>query len=306
MKLNILSLTLVLFGMIAANAQSVLNAKSPEELRKMREENLTQNAEGEVVKEDTNPLPYGYINEKDVIWSKVVWEVIDLNEKINQPYYNSTDGIAYKTLSLFDALKKGIESGEIKEVYDDEFFQYKLSSQDAMNSLSRTDTTDWYYEQKEKGVDMSKVTDTGIDRYPVGSDKVKLIKVKGMWYIDRRMSEMRYRILGIAMMGPDAQSMGRGFEGADDYVDLFWVWYPDARNVLHKYTVFNPKNASSKITYDDMLNARRFNSVIYKTSDALGNRSIEQYIPLDAQSQMEESRRIKEEILEKENEMWNY
>ena len=306
MKLNILSLTLVLFGMIAANAQSVLNAKSPEELRKMREENLTQNAEGEVVKEDTNPLPYGYINEKDVIWSKVVWEVIDLNEKINQPYYNSTDGIAYKTLSLFDALKKGIESGEIKEVYDDEFFQYKLSSQDAMNSLSRTDTTDWYYEQKEKGVDMSKVTDTGIDRYPVSSDKVKLIKVKGMWYIDRRMSEMRYRILGIAMMGPDAQSMGRGFEGADDYVDLFWIWYPDARNVLHKYTVFNPKNASSKITYDDMLNARRFNSVIYKTSDALGNKSIEEYIPLDAQAQMEESRRIKEQILQKENDMWNY
>ena len=306
MKLNILSLTLVLFGMIAANAQSVLNAKSPEELRKMREENLTQNAEGEVVKEDTNPLPYGYINEKDVIWSKVVWEVIDLNEKINQPYYNSTDGIAYKTLSLFDALKKGIESGEIKEVYDDEFFQYKLSPQEAINSLSRTDTTDWYYEQKEKGVDMSKVTDTGIDRYPVSSDKVKLIKVKGMWYIDRRMSEMRYRILGIAMMGPDAQSMGRGFEGADDYVDLFWIWYPDARNVLHKYTVFNPKNASSKITYDDMLNARRFNSVIYKTSDALGNKSIEEYIPLDAQAQMEESRRIKEQILQKENDMWNY
>ena len=306
MKLNILSLTLVLFGMIAANAQSVLNAKSPEELRKMREENLTQNAEGEVVKENSKPLPYGYINEKDVIWSKVVWEVIDLNEKINQPYYNSTDGIAYKTLSLFDALKKGIESGEIKEVYDDEFFQYKLSPQEAINSLSRTDTTDWYYEQKEKGVDMSKVTDTGIDRYPVSSDKVKLIKVKGMWYIDRRMSEMRYRILGIAMMGPDAQSMGRGFEGADDYVDLFWIWYPDARNVLHKYTVFNPKNASSKITYDDMLNARRFNSVIYKTSDALGNKSIEEYIPLDAQAQMEESRRIKEQILQKENDMWNY
>ncbi|WP_262916279.1 type IX secretion system ring subunit PorN/GldN [Ornithobacterium rhinotracheale] len=160
--------------------------------------------------------------------------------------------------------------------------------------------------QKEAGVDMSKVQDTGIDRYPVGSDKVKMIKIKGMWYIDRRIGEMRYRILGISMMGPDAQSMGRGFDGADDYVDLFWIWYPDARKVLNRYKVFNSKNASSKVTFDDMLNGRRFNTVIYKASDMMGNRSIDQFIPKDAEAQLEASRKIKEEILQKENEMWNY
>lgn len=306
MKFNIINITLLFLGCIFAQAQTILNAKSPEEFRKMREQNLTVDARGDTIQDATKPLPYGYINDKDVVWSKVVWEVVDFNEKINQPYYNSTDGVAYKTLSLFDALKKGIENGEIKEVYSDEFFQDKLTPQDALNALSRTDTTDWYYEQKEKGIDMSKVTDNGIDRYPVGSDKVKMMKIKGMWYIDRRMSEMRYRVLGISMMGPDAQSMGRGFKGADDYIDLFWIWYPDARKVLHRYTVFNPKNASSKITYDDMLNARRFNSVIYKTSDAMGNKSIEEYLPADAKAQMEESQRIKSTILQKENEMWNY
>mgnify|MGYP000653652914 FL=1 len=37
------------------------------------------------------PIPYGYIDERDVLWSKVVWEVIDLNQKINLPYYFPTD-----------------------------------------------------------------------------------------------------------------------------------------------------------------------------------------------------------------------
>lgn len=306
MKLKNLGLILLLFSFVGLEAQSVLNAKSPADLRRMREENLKLNAKGDTIKDESEPLPYGYINEDDILWSKVIWEVIDLNEKINQPYYNSTNGIAYKTLSLFDALKKGIEDGKITEVYDDEYFEYKITKDQAVNALSRTDTTDYYYEQKERGVDMSNAVDDGINRFDISSDKIKMIMVKGMWYVDRRIGEMRYRLLGLSVLGPDAQSIGRGFEGADDFVNLFWIWYPDARKVLHQYTVFDPKNASSKITYDDMLNARRFNSIIYKTSDAMNNRSIEEYLPEDAVAQLEESWRIKNDILQKENDMWNY
>ncbi|CAI9429100.1 Gliding motility associated protein GldN [Candidatus Ornithobacterium hominis] len=306
MKLKNLGLILLLFSFVGLEAQSVLNAKSPADLRRMREENLKLNAKGDTIKDESEPLPYGYINEDDILWSKVVWEVIDLNEKINQPYYNSTNGIAYKTLSLFDALKKGIEDGKITEVYDDEYFEYKITKDQAVNALSRTDTTDYYYEQKERGVDMSNAVDDGINRFDISSDKIKMIMVKGMWYVDRRIGEMRYRLLGLSVLGPDAQSIGRSFEGADDFVNLFWIWYPDARKVLHQYTVFDPKNASSKITYDDMLNARRFNSIIYKTSDAMNNRSIEEYLPEDAVAQLEESWRIKNDILQKENDMWNY
>ena len=306
MNSKFLIIILVMLGGSASYAQGILNASSPSDLRKMREENLTVTAKGDTVKKDVTPMEYGFINEDDVLFSKVVWEVIDLNEKINQPYYNSSDGIVYQTLSLFDALKNGIESGEITEVYDDEYFQYKIDKEGAINALSRNDTTDWYWEQKEQGLDMNTVEDPGFDNFVIESDKIKMVKVKGLWYIDKRMSEMRYRILGLAMMGPDAQSIGRGFEGADDYVDLFWIFYPSAREVLHKYTIFNPQNSSSKVTYDDMLNARRFNSIIYKSSDAMGNRSIEQYIPRDAQAQLDESHRIRDGVLERENDMWNY
>ena len=58
----------------------------------------------------------------------------------------------------------------------------------------------------------------------------------------------------------------RNEEGADDsanLAELFWVWYPDARKTLHRCKVFNPNNAEPSVSYDDLLNARRFSSRLY-------------------------------------------
>lgn len=93
----------------------------------------------------------------------------------------------------------------------------------------------------------------------------------------------------------------------DELIDLFWVFYPDAREVLANSVVFNSKNlSSSDLTYDDILNARRFSSIIYKSDNGLGTGNIKDYIPNDAEEQLEESDRIKNQILEMENDMWNY
>ena len=68
-------------------AQSILNAKSPEEFRKLREENK-EKINDNVVSVKVEPLKYGYIEDKDILKSVMVWEVIDLNDKINQPIPN--------------------------------------------------------------------------------------------------------------------------------------------------------------------------------------------------------------------------
>ena len=44
--------------------------------------------DGVYVKEHTierTPLPYAYLREADVMWSKRIWRIIDLNEKMNLP-----------------------------------------------------------------------------------------------------------------------------------------------------------------------------------------------------------------------------
>ncbi len=70
--------------------------------------------------------------------------------------------------------------------------------------------------------------------------------------------------------------------------------------------VFNRKNSSADLSFDDIINARRFSSVIYKSSNGLGDGVIKDYIPRNAEEQLEESDKIKEQILQMENDMWNY
>ena len=245
--------------------------------------------------------------------SKVVWEIIDLNEKINQPFYYNSDGIVSSSKSLYQILLDGVNDGSIKEVYEDELFTRRLNLEEIQRRTRYTVLSDAYIERINAGEQVSEEEKQQyIDVYETKTENVKMLKIKGMWYIDRRDGQMKYRLLGIAAMGKDPASMAlRGPNGEllsenDELIDLFWIFYPSARELLANSIVFNSKNLSSDISFDDVLNARRFSSVIYKSENGYGTGVIQDYIPNDADAQLEESERIKEQILEMENDMWNY
>lgn len=310
MKKILSSLLVVISGM--SFAQNILNAKSPEEFRQLREENQTKVGDS-IVSNKNEPLKYGYINDKDVLKSMVVWEIIDMNDKINQPLYHNSDELVAQNRSLYQILLDAVNSGKITEVYDDEMFTTRLTVDQISARTHREVVSDWLVDKINAG---EKISDedkrAGTDKYETKTENVKLLKIKGMWYIDRRDSQMKYRLLGIAAMGQDPAMMGQiGPDGmpidmGDELIDLFWIYYPDAREVLANHIVFNNQNLSSDITYDDILNARRFSSIIYKSENGLGNGVIKDYIPRDADEQLEESERIKAQILQMENDMWNY
>ncbi len=295
-----------------AFSQSILNATSPEELRKLREERQERKGDS-LVSVKVEPLKYGYIEDKDILRSKVVWEIIDLNEKINQPFYYNSDGVVSSSKSLYQILLDGVNDGSIKEVYEDELFTRRLNLEEIQRRTRYTVLSDAYIERINAGEKVSEEEKKQyIDVYETKTENVKMLKIKGMWYIDRRDGQMKYRLLGIAAMGKDPASMAlRGPNGEllsenDELIDLFWIFYPSARELLANSIVFNSKNLSSDISFDDILNARRFSSVIYKSENGHGTGVIQDYIPNDADAQLEESERIKEQILEMENDMWNY
>ncbi len=248
-------------------------------------------SEAQIASENDKPLPYGYISDRDVLWSKVVWEYVDLNQKINLPYYYPIDttNAGATRRSLFDTLLKGIKDGEITEVYSDSYFTTKIT----MDEIK-----DMTYNERDDGYG-------NVDPYSVQSADIKGYLIKGIWYFDKRQGELKYRMLALAPMGPDVQVLGTDIVDEGEY-ELFWVFFPDARETLHASKVFNPKNSAQPLSYDNLLNARRFNSTVKKEENIYGDRSIKDYVRGNSLFQLLEADRIKEGIRDREMDMWNY
>ena len=82
-----------------------------------------------------------------------------------------------------------------------------------------------------------------------------------------------------------------------------WVYYPDLRNTLSKFEVYNPKNDAVRLSWDDLFEARLFESYIYKESNVY-DRNIQEYATgMDA---LLESERVKNELFVMEHDLWNY
>jgi len=254
----------------------------------------------------TKPIAYGYVDDRDVLWQKTIWEIIDLDERINFPYYYPTinnGNLSNNRKSLFRVLMDGISNGEITEIYATDYFNEKLTEEDLAEVLELRRLSPEGISKQNAG---ETVTEDDYDIYKIESDKVVQYRIKGTWYFNKRLSEMKYRLLGVAPVAPDVSTLSQGPEAmANALVPLFWIWFPDARETLNKHMVFNTRNSSQPVSYDMMLNARRFNAVIYKEENVYEDRAVKEYIYEDALRQLLESERIKSTIRDFEQDMWN-
>ena len=274
---------------------NLLNARVPQDVGQLNEKQIVAN--------DEEPLEYGFKDDRDILWSKTVWEIIDLDERINFPYYYPTDtlNLGPDRRSLFHILKNNLRSGNIKEVYDDDYFQIKLTYREILDKLVSIDTLDAGFEQLNAG---EALDPQYVNRRNITAREIRQYRIKGTWYFNKRQGELKYRLLGLAPVAPDVYTLDKP-EAEQDLVELFWIWFPDARISLNTSTVFNTRNSSQPITYDHMLNSRRFNSIIYKEENVYEDRLINEYIFEDALQQLLESERIKSVIRDFEQDMWN-
>ena len=299
---NVIFIVLIL-AIIASNkisAQSnLLNAKVPQEVGI----NFEQSSANE-----TKPVQYGYVDDRDILWSKTIWEIIDLDERINFPYYYPSVNNGYLSSdrqSLFRVLMDNIQQGNITEIYETDYFNEKLTFEELKVKLEDRKITEEARQKLNSGIiTEDQLTDDDYDVYIIDSFKVIQYFIKGTWYFNKRLGELRYRLLGIAPGAQDVSTLSESSEDPD-ILPLFWVWFPDARETLNKHRVFNTRNSSKSITFDMMLNSRHFNSSIYKEENVYEDREVKEYIYEDALRQLIESERIKSVIRDFEQDMWN-
>lgn len=300
---NLLSVVFAVAISASTFAQSnLLNSKTPDEIGKK--------TPAQLISDNDKPLAYGYVHDRDVLMGKTIWEFIDIDERINFPLYYpiDTNFVGKERRSLFDVLVKNIKNGTITEVYRDDYFNTKKTVKDMESSFTYIDTIPAGIDEYNNYIDDyksgKKVLDAQfINKKELDCSYISGYKIKGYWYFDKRQGELKYRLIALCPVTPEAKEAGN--DNAD-VIDLFWVYFPAVRDILHESKAFNDKNSAMPITFDHLLNSRRFNGEIYKEENVYGDREIQQYMKDNSQNQLLESERVKEKIRSFESDMWNY
>lgn len=241
------------------------------------------------------PTPYAPEREGDIMWSKRVWRTIDLREKFNQPIYYPESPINDRK-SLFDVIKAGVLNGEIY-AYDnmDDEFKIRNSKGEMEKMFTWWDSTN--YTQDPNNPDGPQIL--APIRYDLISSDIKQYWVKEDWYFDKQRSVMDVRILGLCPLKEKIDPITREMVGV---MPLFWIYFPQCRNLFAKSEVFNTKNDAQRNTYDDLFQKRMFSSYVRKESNVY-DRDISSYVTgIDVQLEAE---RVKDDIFKMEHDVWH-
>ena len=234
--------------------------------------------------------PYPFLREVDVAFQKRVWREIDVREKMNQylasPKQNLItvllDAIAAGELTAYDAT-----TGRPEDV-DGDAFSKPLTAAEARNALVPNVAQDTYDANHNKT--------TTIVAGVFTPDSILKFRIKEDWIFDKQRSVFEPRIVGIAPMVPIK-------ENHNEFQPAFWVYFPDARQLLATKEVVSRRSDATGLSFDDVFMKRLFTSYIVKESNDRDER-IKDY--KDGIDKLYEAERIKKELKDWELNLWQY
>ncbi|MBB4080141.1 gliding motility associated protein GldN [Lewinella aquimaris] len=294
----------LLFSLVASTALSAQTTGNPEEpsntftLPGVADDNpLMQDGEfvpplNDIVENkalrERRVLAYEHLREADIMWKRRIWRIIDVKEKINLPFINPQR-------PLISILLEAAQSGDLR-VFDPiggDNFSMVMDQKTLTNMAGGVDSVRVVNPEtyEEEIVLEERIFDpTSVLRY----------RIQEMWFFDKESSTMKVRILGIApMIQETTENAGRTIERP-----MFWVYYPEARQLLANESAFAYGNDAANRSWEDVFEYRFFNSYITKASNVLDQRIDRP--ERSGREQLIESERIKQEIFNYEQDLWSY
>jgi gliding motility associated protien GldN len=279
------------FAQNAANKDNNTTA-TPEVIGATWKNSLTPDGVYDRIPHESRILPWQPIREADVMWKKRVWREIDTRQKQNLAFRYPGDELSGGGMFI-EILMNAIKTGKVQAFNEDNFTSTMTKDQllekleGRMDTIPSVDpiTQETTYVYRRKGVIL---------------DQITKFRIKEDWIFDRNLGRMVVRILGIAPL-------------KDEYTDenvfkftipLFWIYYPNIRETLAQYEVYNPENDVARINWDTYFENRYFSSYIIKVSNPYGaSFNNLGYTPME---QLYEAEKTNEMIFNKEHDMWVY
>ena len=237
------------------------------------------------------PIPYTPLSERDVMYAKRIWRVMDLREKMNHPYYYPT--VSYGNLkSLFTLIENAIDKGELTvfDAIDDEFTL----------PLSRSAALEMGMEEEALTLEQPDGTlrDTTI-KTPVGTEDIIRYRIKEDWFFDKQKGVMEVRIIGICPIAEKYDQNG-DYKGE---LPLYWIYFPEIRPLLAQQETVSRWNDAEQRTYDELFAKRFFSSYIYQISNVYGRKITDYKTGEEAQL---EAQKYFDELFNFEQDLWEY
>ncbi len=236
--------------------------------------------------------PYQNLREADVAFQKRVWREIDVRERMNQ-YLVSPKA------RLIDILMDAIAKGELN-AYDpspskgdpngDEFSAL-LKPKQAMAKMADSVLIDKFDKNGDK-------IGSTMQMGEFNPDSVVKFRIKEDWIFDKQRSVFEPRIIGLA---PMIRVKAGGLNL--DYQPAFWIYFPEARNILVTKEAMNRHNDATGLSFDDIFMKRIFSSYIVKESNDKDERIKDYAQGID---KLYESEKIKKSLLNYEQDLWVY
>ncbi|MBV8391076.1 MAG: gliding motility protein GldN [Mucilaginibacter sp.] len=237
--------------------------------------------------------PYPNLRESDVAYAKRVWREVDTREKMNQ-FLSSPkrrlidvfmDAIAAGELTAYDATP-----GQKDDVNGDEFSR-ALTAAQARNKMADSVVVDKFDKNGDK-------IGSTLKPGEFNPDSVVKFRIKEDWIFDRQRSVFEPRIVGIA---PMIRIKVGGVEG--DYQPAFWIYFPDARQILATKEVVSRNSDATGLSFDDIFMKRIFTSYIVKVSNDKDERIKDYAQGID---RLYEAERVKKQLMDWELNLWQY
>ena len=256
----------------------------------------------------------------DIVWSRVVYRIIDMRFKQNYQLYNpvSSEDPQYKSLFLvmlnaikdgMDVYEKSSEVGDIKP-----YFNLPPMPREMIPTILNTDRTGELsdgniatseymllnYDSTTNEMRFNNYTYKGYVR-----NQLKYV-IQEIVFFDKHYSRLYSKIMAIAPMHSDNTTYYEGqpiMEALYGQI-LFWVPFDGFRKYMAQQYVMQSDNDSKRVTYDDFFLKKLYTSYVIGASNVY-DRMIPDFATTP-EAIAKEQERIEWELLSAEQDLWEY
>jgi hypothetical protein len=221
-------------------------------------------------------------------------------QKTNQTYRKFLDSLAPDP--DFEELVKGFTFEDGERWWNSAAKEGDIVRRDAIsrflssnNIIAYNIKEDWFFDKERSIIDRRIISIAPVARYTYEDDTSTLAFERG--------SILVYTPEGIPQFFDGSTNNYEDYKGKVDEREIFWLYFPELRNIMVNYYVYNDKSDAQWMSFDDVFWKRKFTAQIYKVSDKF-DRELEDFkYGVDA---LYEAEKIKDDMRKWEHDVWNY